>query len=705
MNFKQLVVRNVLRNGRAYASYFLSSLLSVMVFFIFALLYFHPTLQKSMIASGEVISSLAAMGIMVAQVVIVIMSFIFLWYTFSVFLKSRKRDFSVYLILGMSEKDLRKMIFLENLILGISASGLGILVSTIFAKFILLVSQNLLALEEGMPFYLPTKPIALTLVVYGAIFLCISLITTARIQTENLADMSKSADRPSPEAKTNWYLACASLLLLLGGYASVYLFVRCFRSAGTLGIWLLVMCVLLTIAGTFLFFNQNSIRVFTYLKGRPLFFKRTNMLTISNLVYRMKSNATLYFMIGIVASVAFVAIGTTMAVGGSDFAMTQDNSFAYVYQVNGAADGTASDYHRENVRFIQRAIEKSGVDPFVMEVLPLGIDYRSKDSKESTYLHVVPLSQVNQLLAADQKKAVSLESESSLLLFATSNSMVNNVKEHQWDQLVVDGLMSYSAKEEQDPITYQYTTQQLNLSLGAIGVVSDQMYHKILQAKQADYLAQPADSFVGTPTFIVHYLEWAKGAQADQLIRKQLNQLADQVSEQIDQFIEETPVSAEGEFTEDQLKELNALVANSFMYSSMYQNWLKTKQGNGLILMISVLIGAVFFTFAACILYFRLFGELDRDGKYHHSLHILGVSQQVRHKVVTREMLIMYFAPIGIAIVHFLVAMICLRVLIDLPVMAYVMRVLVVYMVFQLIFFFISRWRYLKHLDIKAESN
>ncbi|WP_314066928.1 ABC transporter permease [uncultured Vagococcus sp.] len=703
MNFKQLVIRNVLRNGRAYASYFLSSLFSVMVFFIFALLYFHPELQKSMIASGEALSTLGIMGIVASQVVIVIMSFIFLWYTFSIFLKSRKRDFSVYLILGMSEKDLRKMIFLENIILGSASISFGILISTIFSKLILLISQNLLALEEGMPFYVPTKPIILTVVAYGLIFMLIAVITTTRIQTENLAEMSKSEEKPLPEPQTKWYLAAASILLLLGGYASVLTFVIRFRNAESIGLWMLILCVLLTIAGTFLFFNQNSIRLFSFFKKRPFFFKQTNMLTISNLVYRMKNNAMMYFMIGIVASVAFVGIGTTMAVGGSDFATTQENSFAYVYGASGSADGQVSDYHQENVNFIKKSIEEAGYKPFVTEVMPLGIEYQAKGTSESNYVPIVPLSQVNQLLAFDKQKSLTLKSETSMLLLATTNSMVNEIKANKLDRQVVEGAITYTETGEQSAISYRYSTQRFNISFSPIGVVSDAMYKKVYQAKQAEYLKKPEESYLGSPTFIIHYPEWTEGSQSDRLIRQHLDQLELQASEKMDRFLMETPLTDDEEIPAYKLAELAMLNDHYFMYTSMYQTWLETKQGNGLILMISVLLGAVFFTFAACILYFRLFGELDRDGKYHRSLHILGVSRQERHKVVTREMLVMYFVPIIIAIVHFVIAMLCLRVLIELPIVTYVMRVVLSYLVFQLLFFFVSRWRYLKHLDQRAE--
>ena len=48
MTFRQFAFRNVLRNKRTYAAYFLSSAFSVMIFFVCALFLFHPSIAGEM---------------------------------------------------------------------------------------------------------------------------------------------------------------------------------------------------------------------------------------------------------------------------------------------------------------------------------------------------------------------------------------------------------------------------------------------------------------------------------------------------------------------------------------------------------------------------------------------------------------------------------------------------------------------------------
>ena len=48
MNFRQFAINNVVRNKRIYLAHFLSSTFSVMIFFTYALLLFHPDLKDGL---------------------------------------------------------------------------------------------------------------------------------------------------------------------------------------------------------------------------------------------------------------------------------------------------------------------------------------------------------------------------------------------------------------------------------------------------------------------------------------------------------------------------------------------------------------------------------------------------------------------------------------------------------------------------------
>lgn len=79
MTFRQFAFHNVFRNKRLYAAYFLSSMLTVMVFFTFAIFAFHPEL----IRMHESVTK----GMIVAGSIIYVFSFFFILYSMSSFLQ------------------------------------------------------------------------------------------------------------------------------------------------------------------------------------------------------------------------------------------------------------------------------------------------------------------------------------------------------------------------------------------------------------------------------------------------------------------------------------------------------------------------------------------------------------------------------------------------------------------------------------------
>ncbi|MBO0486081.1 ABC transporter permease [Vagococcus fluvialis] len=701
MNFNQLVFRNVIRNGREYLTYFFSSLFSVMVFFIFSLLYFHPQLGDQLRGSSDGMSEMANFGITVAEVVIAIMSFVFLWYAFNTFLKGRKKQLSVYLTIGMSQKKLKKMILYENLLLGFSSIVLGTLASLIFSKFILLVSQNILVLDEGLPFYFPYQAIGLTSLVYGVIFILISIFTIFDLRKLDFNQMKFSNDDIVAEPRTSTLLTTLGVVFILVGYSLAFLFSLSVSGYLPVGANLLVLlaCVLITILGTFLFFKYASVKVFRSLKNKKIFFKDGNMLTISNLMQRMKANAMMYFLISIVGAIAFVGIGVSKAIAGREFGSTQGDSFAIVYQQNyGEQTKENQKLHKERVNAIEEMVKEKGHKYLSTEINPTEVWLEPEEGEPNVnYLNVISETKANELLSFMGKETVHLDDDDTLLRLASTNGDVNGIKAKKLDQQIFDQNMIYYLDEREEilPIKITYSTTQLSLeSRRNLTVATDKKYQELLEKNEYQY----------NDLQIIHFNDWQEDKELNKEVVNYLQQINDDSSKKFDDYFSSINKMPSDDLTDEEIEGMLKIENGSVYYSTMYQTWTNTKQKNGTILLISVLLGSVFFTFSCSIIYFKLFGELEKDGKYHRSLHILGVPEKKRKKMVTTEMLIMFFIPFVISALHFVAAMSALRIMIELPVYMYVLQILSIYIFFQLIFFFICRRQYLNTLNKYAEN-
>lgn len=330
MTFRQFAFNNVARNKRLYAAYFLSSMFTVMVFFTFAIFAFHPAL------SGDGMNGSVTQGMNIAAGIIYVFSFFYILYSMSSFLQSRKKEFGLLMMHGMSMKQIRSMVFLENMIIGFFATMGGIVLGLVFAKAILLLAENVLILDKKLNFYIPVQAVLLSFVSFIVLFFFISLFVSYVLRSGKLIDLLKGDKKSKGEPKANRVLTVIAALLLAGGYAIAFVV------KGTLVIAALLPVTVTVIIGTYLFFTQLSVFVVRRLKNREtLFWRKTNMILFSDLSYRMKDNARTFFLVAVISTVAFSAIGTLFGLQAfltAGIKATNPNTFTYFADENETQD-------------------------------------------------------------------------------------------------------------------------------------------------------------------------------------------------------------------------------------------------------------------------------------------------------------------------------------------------------------------------------
>ncbi|MFC9708367.1 FtsX-like permease family protein [Paenibacillus sp. NPDC056933] len=650
MNFRQFAINNVVRNKRIYLAHFLSSTFSVMIFFTYALLLFHPDLKDGLKGSSNTVTMLANQGFLIAEIIIFIFSFLFLLYSVGSFLKTRKKEFGIFQIIGMTRKQMNRLLFMENMCIGLAAIVAGVGLGMIFAKLILLICGSMLAVEESLRFYFPVKAIALTVGAFLVLFVVIALSSSLLMRKGSLIDLVKSEEKPKPEPKASRLLALLSVIFIGGGYAGVFAFVWI-----TYSFPLLFGSVVLVIAGTYLLFTQLSVYAIRALKGnKRLFFRKTNLLFLSELTYRMKDNAVMFFMVSVISASAFTGIGTMLAIADPGLS-SMSNPYAFTYQ---------NSWNTPSAERHIRKIEETLIDN---EVPYQKGSYIPLMDNEGNY--IIKLSEYNHLAKALGYKERTLEntnesfmapgnltSRKALRADAGQSSSQNN-----FDLWVaeVHEKVRLTTPETEIVIPVEYSRD--------VYVVSNELYDKMNKEFKNEIQADENFYFDRKTQFVV--TDWMGTRRfAPDLIESIQNDSSNQ-----------------GYF------EISALVLD----------WLNSKQTNGIILILSGLIGIVFFTFAASFTYFRLYADLERDEEQYRMIGKMGLSRPELRNIVTRQLLLMFFLPIVLAIIHSSVAFVALQQLVDFSVMGYTLRIFLVFASMQILYFLLVRWRYLRNMYAK----
>ncbi|MBS4210104.1 ABC transporter permease [Bacillus sp. FJAT-50079] len=384
MTFRQFAFNNVMRNKRTYAAYFLSSTFSVLVFFIYAIFAFHPSLRA--------INVNVAVGLHFAEGIIYVFSFLFVLISMSAFLKSRKKEFGLMVMLGMTNMQLRRMVFLENVFIGFFATLSGMGLGLVFGKLLLLAAENILKLEETLPFYLPIQALLLTFIAFMLLFVIISFTTVSILKGNKLIDLIKGSAAPKKEPKSSIALSIIAILLLAIGYTGA-LIVRGMEVT----IAMIPVTIVVTI-GTYFLFTQLSVYTIHRLRKRKsLFWKKTNMLLFSDLAYRMKDNARTFFFVAIVSTVTFSAIGSLVGFRSMmTNAIVQESPFAFTYLNEGDKQET------EHIQLIKKELDAYPYKEASVKVKKVLIENTANAAS------IVSVSEFNRLAELSGEKAENI---------------------------------------------------------------------------------------------------------------------------------------------------------------------------------------------------------------------------------------------------------------------------------------------------------
>ncbi|MFQ9180260.1 MAG: FtsX-like permease family protein [Eggerthella lenta] len=187
----RLALGNVRKSLADFGIYFLTVMLCVAVFYAFNSM----TAQQGVLAFSETQSKMFDLLGMVIGGVSVFIAFVLVFlvvYANSFLIKRRKREFGVYLALGMSTGDVVKIVALESLIAGAASLAAGLVVGIGHAASLAAdgaLFQADVAEAGGFAFVFSADALAKTVIVFAAIFLTAALLNARTVARAKLIDL------------------------------------------------------------------------------------------------------------------------------------------------------------------------------------------------------------------------------------------------------------------------------------------------------------------------------------------------------------------------------------------------------------------------------------------------------------------------------------------------------------------------------------
>lgn len=361
--YPKLAAINIRKHSQLYLPYLISCAVTVGMFYIMLALTNNSGIMR--MRGADSLEEILNVGI----VVIGVFSTIFLVYTNSFIIKRRTSEFGLYSVLGMEKRHIGRVMFFETIYSFLISVVSGIALGIVFYKLITLLLYNILHFDIQLGFYISYTGVAVSAIVFAAIFFLCLVINIIRVRRTNAINLLQTKNAGEKEPKTKWISAVLGVLLLATGYT-----ISIVVESPIQAIPLFLLAVLCVIFGTYLLFMAGSIAFLKLLrKNKNYYYNVRHFNSVSGMLYRMKQNAVGLGNICVLSTMVLVMISSTVSLysGAEDALKTRypsDIEISDTYYCIPNKDGSLEESYgslveksRENLQTAKSLADKHGL--------------------------------------------------------------------------------------------------------------------------------------------------------------------------------------------------------------------------------------------------------------------------------------------------------------------------------------------------------
>jgi len=627
MTLFDVVMKNLRHNFRQYFIYMTSMVFSILIYFTFISL-----LYNEQIASVSSLNDKMQPLLHVASFILLLFMVIFIGYSNTFFIQKRKREIGLYALLGTPKKKIAVMLCYENALLSILALVLGIVLGQLFSTFFSMIVIKLMGYSIVIQFTINDVAIVQTVVVFAMMTCITSLQGYAILYRFQLIDLFHAENKVQSSRKPSIVTALFSFCFIGMSYWMLLTAVDSTSWHDHFGRNLFLTIVLMVVGSYFFFHSLCGFFVRILQNNKSIYYKWRNLLTFTQFISRLKSNAIMLTIISLLNGMTLVAFGFAYAIYYNTLHTMEDHvPFSYQYEVISeeldqemtALIQSNQDYPLlVDERFDYVMVNGQVID---LEIIPNGFTYYNEQ------FAVLSETIYNRLAKQLQRTPLSSLSESETVI--VGNNFIGSQKK---DENVGHSLALLLANEDITLSIIQNNIESIfndNVQPSVL-IVNDTIYQKL----QSEY--SPITSHV-----------FKVGNE------KQSAALTEQL-----QVLFETRLTS----NQKNLIELEPFGTVFYSFSESYQ---EAQSIYGMIIFTFGFLGLVFLSATGSIIYFKMLTEAEGDQQRYMTLRNVGMSRRKVQQVIVRQYMIMFLLPLLVGIVHSFMMLMSLSKVMDLNMM------------------------------------
>ena len=303
MLFK-LSVSNLKKSMKDYAVYFFTLILGIAIFYIFNAIETQSAMLVISQDTREIIKLINNMLSGVSVFVAFVLGFLII-YASNFLMKRRKKEFGLYILLGMGKRKVSLILFIETLIIGIISLGIGLLLGIGLSQVTSIFVASMFDVSiEKYRFVFSDTAFVKTLVYFIIIYVVVILFNTICVNRFKLIDLLTGSKKSEKATLKNPYV-CVAVFAVAAGMLGFDYYRVC--DINNLTDFKEFVCyIAMGCVGTFLFFWSLSGILFALVhSAKSVYFKGFNSFVFRQMSSKINSNV---FSMTVICLMMFVTI-------------------------------------------------------------------------------------------------------------------------------------------------------------------------------------------------------------------------------------------------------------------------------------------------------------------------------------------------------------------------------------------------------------
>ncbi len=373
MLFK-LSVQNMKKSIKDYAIYFLTLVLGVAIFYMFNSLDSQEAMLEVSKSTHEIIGLMISMLGIVSIFVAIVLGLLIV-YANNFLINRRKKEFGIYMTLGMGRRQISKIILLETIFVGIISLIVGLVIGVFGSQFMsVLVAKMFEADMSKFNFVFSSEACIKTCIYFAVMYIAVMIFNTFTISKYKLINLLNATKKNEKVKIRNPFLAI--LVFIAGATILGYAYYIVTVKANTLRLTKdILKPILMGITGTVLvFWSLSGFILTTIQKMKNIYLKGTNMFVLRQINNKINTTVASMSVICLMLFMTITVLSSSLSLRNSmqkdllemtpmDINLEKPANLSEVYTNKYGKTITTTEEQREDSKLlISETLKTSGFD-------------------------------------------------------------------------------------------------------------------------------------------------------------------------------------------------------------------------------------------------------------------------------------------------------------------------------------------------------